>query len=99
MNEFSLPSFSRSPIGGKKTSECKCRIADETKFALAQKAHSLGMTESELTELFLCMGLFGKDHLRSVMEQRLDMVGASFPSTVISDETLLAVRDAGRARH
>jgi len=73
--------FSRSPIGGKKTSEVKCRVADELKFELQRRAHALGMSESELSELFICIGLFGVDHVRMVQDQRLELVAGKFPKT------------------
>lgn len=71
--------FSRSPIGGKKTSEVKYRCADELKFDLQRRAHSLGMSESELSELFTAIGLYGIDHVRMVQDRRLAMVGEMFP--------------------
>lgn len=72
--------FSRSPIGGKKTAEVKYRCADELKFELQRRAHALGMSESELSELFTAIGLFGIDHVKSVAAQKLDSVGKMFPT-------------------
>jgi hypothetical protein len=76
--------FSRSPIGGKKTAEVKYRCADELKFELQRRAHALGMSESELSELFTAIGLFGIDHVRMVQDQRLALVAGKFPNAAQS---------------
>lgn len=73
--------FSRSPIGGKKTSEIKLRCCDDLKLDLQRRAHELRMSESELSELFIAIGLYGISHVRMVQDQRLRMVGSMFPTT------------------
>jgi hypothetical protein len=78
--------FARSPIGGKKTAEVKYRCADELKFELQRRAHALGMSESELSELFTAIGLFGVDHVRMVQDQRLAIVAKMFPGVGHADE-------------
>jgi len=57
------PVFSRSSIGGKKNSEIKARVSDETKFALQRKCHELGITESEYLDKLVNISLFGIDEV------------------------------------
>jgi hypothetical protein len=71
--------FARSAIGGKKTAEIKFRCADELKFELARRAHELGMSESELSEKFVAIGLFGFDHVASFQRDQLSKVASLFP--------------------
>ena len=56
-----LPMFARSAVGGKKSSEVKARITDETKFALQRRCAELGITESDYIDRLLCVSLFGFD--------------------------------------
>lgn len=58
-HDIDLPMFSRSVVGGKKTSEVKARITDETKFALQRRCAELGITESDYIDRLLCVSLFG----------------------------------------
>ncbi len=53
------PMFSRSSLGGKKSSDVKARITDETKFALQKRCAELGITESDYIDRLLCVSLFG----------------------------------------
>jgi hypothetical protein len=71
--------FARSAIGGKKTAEVKFRCADELKFELARRAHELGMSESELSEKFIAIGLFGFEHVASFQRDQLAKVASLFP--------------------
>lgn len=65
--------MSRSPIGGKKTSEIKFRTSDDLKDELARRTRELGFSsESELAELLLAIGLFGKSHVANLQQARLE---------------------------
>lgn len=73
------PHFSRSCIGGKKTAEVKFRTSDDLKDELARRARELGFSsESELAELLLAVGLFGKSHVASFQQQRLERAARLF---------------------
>lgn len=62
-NDFNddAPAFSRSPIGGKRSSDVKARVSDETKMALQRRCAELGMTESDFIDRLLCVSLFGME--------------------------------------
>jgi hypothetical protein len=67
--------MARSPIGGKKTAKIEFRCSDDLKDELARRARDLGFSsESELAELLLAVGLFGKGHVAMVQQQRLERV-------------------------
>jgi pyruvate/oxaloacetate carboxyltransferase len=71
--------FSRSCIGGKKTAEIKFRVADDLKDELARRARELGFaSESELAELLLAIGLFGKSHVATFQQSRLERAAKLF---------------------
>jgi pyruvate/oxaloacetate carboxyltransferase len=71
--------FSRSCIGGKKTAEIKFRVADDLKDELSRRARELGFSsESELAELLLAIGLFGKSHVATFQQSRLDRAAKLF---------------------
>jgi hypothetical protein len=71
--------FSRSCIGGKKTAEVKFRTSDDLKDELARRARELGFSsESELAELLLAIGLFGKSHVAMFQQSRLDRAAKLF---------------------
>lgn len=71
-----VPMFARSAVGGKKSSEAKARITDETKFALQRRCAELGMTESDYIDKLLCVSLFGFDAvLKAERERTAKVVG------------------------
>lgn len=70
--------FSRSAIGGKKNSEVKARVADETKDALQKRCAELGMTESEYIDRLICISLFGMDAVLGREVQRVRDVAGLF---------------------
>ncbi|MNX93673.1 hypothetical protein D3C86_1258680 [compost metagenome] len=69
-----LPMFARSALGGKKSSEVKARITDETKMDLQRKCHAVDMTESELVGYLIEVNLYGQEHVESVLRARLAKV-------------------------
>lgn len=66
--------FSRSIFGGKKTSDVKARITDETKLALQRRCNELGMTESEYVDKLINISLFGLDHVVASERERTQKV-------------------------
>ncbi len=62
--------FSRSSIGGKKSSEIKARVSDETKLALQRRCHELGITESEYLDKLVNISLFGIDEVMEAERKR-----------------------------
>ncbi|WP_422097509.1 hypothetical protein [Variovorax sp.] len=74
-----LPMFARSALGGKKNSEVKARITDETKFDLQRACHDLGVTESEFVGQLIEIRLYGKQHVETVLRERFDKVAGTFP--------------------
>ena len=72
--------FSRSSIGGKKNSWAKARVSDELKMDLARVCHRLDVSESEFIEKLLAIRLYGKEHVESVQQQKLDQVAGLGPS-------------------
>jgi hypothetical protein len=71
--------FSRSTLGGKKNSWVKGRVSDELKFDLARECHVLDMSESEFIEKLLAIRLYGKAHVDSLQQQKLDRVAGLGP--------------------
>lgn len=71
MNE---PVFARSAMGGKRTARVEARVTDETKFALAQRCHQIGITESDFIANLVELSLFGYEHVASVQQERLRQV-------------------------
>lgn len=74
MNE---PAFARSAMGGKRSARIEARVTDETKFALAQRCHQIGITESDFITNLVELSLFGYEHVASVQQDRLRMVCGS----------------------
>lgn len=75
MNEEGcLPMFSRTPMGGKRSSDVKARVADETKFALQRRCAELGITESDYIDRLLCVSLFGFDAVLAAEREKTQMV-------------------------
>lgn len=71
-----LPMFSRSVLGGKKSSKLEARVSDELKEAVRRKWVDMGFSsEAELIEYAMTVMCFGKEHVRSFHDRRLDMVG------------------------
>lgn len=70
MNDHDTPMFARSPIGGKRTSDVKARVSDETKLALQRRCGELGMTESDFIDRLLCVSLFGLDKVLSAESEK-----------------------------
>ena len=66
--------FARTAIGGKRTSKAEARVSDETKFALQRRCHEIGLTESDYIDRLLCISLFGKEHVLSVMREQTEKV-------------------------
>lgn len=73
--------FSRSIFGGKKSSDVKARITDETKFALQRRCNELGMTESEYVDKLICISLFGLDHVVASERERTTKVAGLWTQT------------------
>jgi hypothetical protein len=71
--------FSRSTMGGKKNSWAKARVSDELKFDLARECHVLDISESEFIEKLLAIRLYGKEHVDSLQQQKLDRVAGVGP--------------------
>jgi hypothetical protein len=69
--------FARSAMGGKRTARIEARVTDETKFALAQRCHQIGMTESDFITNLVELSLFGYEHVASVQQDRLRMACGS----------------------
>lgn len=69
-----LPMFARSAVGGKKTSEVKARITDETKFALQRRCAELGITESDYIDRLLCVSLFGFDAVLKAEREKTEKI-------------------------
>lgn len=68
------PLFSRSAIGGKKSSEIKARVSDETKLTLQRKCHELGITESEYLDKLVNISLFGIDHVMEIEQDKANTI-------------------------
>lgn len=68
------PVFARSAMGGKRTARIEARVTDETKFALAQRCHQIGITESDFITNLVELSLFGYEHVASIHQDRLRMV-------------------------
>ncbi len=75
-----LPMFARSLLGGKKNSEVKARITDESKMKLQQRCHELGVTESDYVCRIIDVSLYGLDHVESVERERMRQVVGMFPN-------------------
>ena len=72
------PMLSRALIGGKKTEKFEARVSDELKEAARRRWADLGYrSESEYIEELVVVGIFGVEHLRSLMEQRLARISRS----------------------
>jgi len=72
-----LPMFSRSILGGKKSSKLEARVSDELKEGVRRRWMDLGyQSESEYLEHLTTVDCFGKEHVRMVLERRLGMVGS-----------------------
>lgn len=69
-----LPAFSRTPMGGKRSSDVKARVADETKFALQRRCAELGITESDYIDRLLCVSLFGFDAVLAAEREKTQKV-------------------------
>lgn len=80
MSADELPLFSRSAIGGKKSSDVKARVSDETKFALQRKCAELGMTESEFIDRLLCVALFGVEEVINAEQKKTMSVAGLWPN-------------------
>ena len=74
-NPNNVPMFARAIIGGKKTEKIESRVSDELKEGVRRKWMDAGFSsESEYVEHVLSIDVFGFDHVRSVLEQRLRRV-------------------------
>ena len=69
-----LPVFSRTIVGGKRSSDVKARVADETKFALQRRCAELGLTESDYIDRLLCVSLFGFDAVLAAEREKTHKV-------------------------
>lgn len=69
--------FARTAMGGKRTARVEARVTDETKFALAQRCHQIGITESDFITNLVEMSLFGYEHVASFHQDRLRQVCGS----------------------
>jgi hypothetical protein len=74
-SERDLPMFSRSILGGKKSSKLEARVSDELKESVRRRWNDLGFSsESEYLEHLATIDCFGKEHVRMMLERRLGMV-------------------------
>lgn len=72
-----LPMFSRSILGGKKSSKLEARVSDELKEGVRRRWVDLQFSsESEYLEYLASVDCFGKSHIRMVLEKRLGMVSS-----------------------
>ena len=69
-----LPLFSRTPIGGKRSSDVKARVSDETKFALQKRCAELGITESDYIDRLLLVSLFGFESVVQMEREKTEKV-------------------------
>ena len=69
-----IPMFARSPMGGKKSSDVKARVTDETKFALQKRCAELGVTESDYIDTLLTVSLFGVEQVLKAEQSRVAAV-------------------------
>lgn len=68
---FDTPMFARTTVSGtKRSARIEARVTDETKFALAQRCHELGMTESQYLERLVEVSLYGAEHVLSVEREK-----------------------------
>lgn len=79
-SEVDMTLYSRSLCGGKKSSEVKSRITDESKFALQKRCHELGVTESDYVCQLIEVSLHGLEHVASIQRERLNKVVEMFPA-------------------
>lgn len=68
------PLFSRSPVRGKRSSDVKARVTDETKEALKRKCNELGITESDYIDRLLCVSLFGMEAVANMERAKSENV-------------------------
>lgn len=61
-------------MGGKRSSDVKARVADETKFALQRRCAELGLTESDYIDRLLCVSLFGFDAVLDAEREKTQKV-------------------------
>lgn len=66
--------FSRSSLGGKKSSEVRARVTDELKFSLQRRCNELGITESEYIDTLLSVSLYGEDKVLTAQRARVEAV-------------------------
>lgn len=72
-----LPMFSRSILGGKKSSKLEARVSDELKEGVRRRWVDLQFSsESEYLEYLATVDCFGKGHVRMVQERRLGLVSS-----------------------
>lgn len=72
-----LPMFSRSILGGKKSSKLEARVTDELKEGVRRRWVDLQFSsESEYLEYLATVDCFGKGHVRMVQERRLGLVSS-----------------------
>lgn len=70
-----LPMFARSILGGKKTSKLEARVSDELKEGVRRRWVDLQFSsESEYLEYLASVDCFGKGHVRSLLERRIELV-------------------------
>lgn len=72
-----IPMFARSAMGGKRSARIEARVTDETKLALAQRCHQIGITESDFIAQLVELSLYGYEHVASGQQDRLRMVCGS----------------------
>jgi hypothetical protein len=61
-------------MGGKRSSDVKTRVADETKFALQRRCAELRLTESDYIDRLLCVSLFGFDAVLDAEREKTQKV-------------------------
>ncbi len=70
----SNPNFARTAFGGKRSAKIEARVHDETKFELARKCHTLGISESEYLAHLVEVSLYGAEHVLRMHQARISGV-------------------------
>lgn len=66
--------FSRSPMPGKRISDVKARVTEETKIALQKRCAELGITESDYIDRLLLVSLFGAEEVLKMEREKTEKV-------------------------
>lgn len=69
-----IPFFSRTPMGGKRSSDVKARVSDDTKLALQKRCAELSITESDYIDRLLLVSLFGFETVVQMEREKTEKV-------------------------